>query len=204
MGKNLGNGGRNKPNGDKGPLQRGLHMGILTLILSILLTLMANSVLTLFGLFSSIFILLLIVATGIVFDIIGIAVTASDEYSFHSMAAKKVPGAAQAIRLIRQAHRVSSFCNDVVGDICGTVSGAAAASIVFNLFLRGLLSEQAGVSLLLVGLVAALTVGGKAAGKYLALYQCREITHRVGRILAWMELKLGLSILAEKGKMRRR
>ena len=95
--------------------------------------------------------------TGIVFDIIGVAVTATDESSFHSMAAKKVHGAAHAIRLVRHADRVSSFCNDVVGDICGTVSGAAAASIVFNLLVHDLIAEQAVVSLL-KGLVAAFTV----------------------------------------------
>ena len=204
MGKNLAYGGKNKLKLDKGPLWRGLHMGVMTFILSILLTLTANSVLTLFGLFSSILILLLIVGTGIVFDIIGVAVTATDESSFHSMAAKKVHGAAHAIRLVRHADRVSSFCNDVVGDICGTVSGAAAASIVFNLLVHDLIAEQAVVSLLLVGLVAAFTVGGKAAGKYLALYRCREITHQVGRIMAWFESRLGLNVLADKGKMRRR
>ena len=59
---------------------------------------------------------------GIVFDIIGVAVTAADERPFHSMAARKTPGARQALALIRKANKVSSFCNDVVGDICGIVS----------------------------------------------------------------------------------
>ena len=30
---------------------------------------------------------------------------------------------------IRNAGRVSSFCNDVIGDICGVISGSAAAVI---------------------------------------------------------------------------
>ncbi len=45
------------------------------------------------------------------------------------MAAKKVPGAAECIMLLRHADRVASICNDVIGDICGVVSGAAAATI---------------------------------------------------------------------------
>ena len=200
----MASGGKNRLNKDRGPLRRGLYMGLVTFILSIVLTLMANSILTLFGLVAAVSILFLIIFTGIVFDIIGIAVTATGESSFHSMAAKKVFGSVQAIRLIRHADRVSSFCNDVVGDICGTVSGAAAASIVFNLFLLGLVAKQAVASLLIVALVAAFTVGGKAAGKYFALHRCQEITHRVGCLLAWLELKLGLQILAEKGRMRRR
>ena len=52
---------------------------------------------------------------GIVFDIIGVAVTAADERPFHSMAAHRTPGAREALGLIRKANKVSSFCNDVVG-----------------------------------------------------------------------------------------
>ena len=74
-------------------------------------------------------ILLAIVLIGILFDVVGVAVTSADEKPFHSMAARKVPGAQEAIRLLRNAERVSSICNDVVGDICGVVSGSASASI---------------------------------------------------------------------------
>ncbi len=196
--------GNNKQNREKGPLARGLRVSVLTFLLTILLTLTADSVLNFLGLFMAVLILLLIISAGILFDIIGVAVTATEEASFHAMAAKKVYGAVQAIRLVRHADRVSSFCNDLVGDICGTVSGAAAASIVFNLLARGLVTDQSLASLLLIGLVAALTVGGKAAGKFLALYRCREITFKVGIFLAWAEEHLGLRLLAEKGKMRRR
>ena len=54
-------------------------------------------------------ILLAIVFIGIIFDIIGVAVTSADEKPFHSMAARKVPGAQDAIRLLRSAERVSSM-----------------------------------------------------------------------------------------------
>ena len=63
-------------------------------------------------------ILFAIVLLGIVFDIIGVAVTSADEKPFHSMASRKVPGSLEAIKLLRSAERVSSICNDVVGDIC--------------------------------------------------------------------------------------
>ena len=69
-------------------------------------------------------VLLAFILLGIVFDIIGVAVTAADEKPFHSMAARKMPGAREAIGLIRKADKVSSFCNDVVGDICGIISGS--------------------------------------------------------------------------------
>ena len=36
---------------------------------------------------------------GIIFDIIGVAVTAADERPFHSMAARRIPGAREALGL---------------------------------------------------------------------------------------------------------
>ena len=85
---------------------------------------MANS-----SMFVAFIILLAIVLIGIIFDIIGVAVTSADERPFHSMASRRVPGAQESIRLLRNAERVSSICNDVVGDICGVVSGSASATI---------------------------------------------------------------------------
>jgi hypothetical protein len=70
---------------------------------------------------------------ALLFDIIGVAVTAADERPFHSMAAHKEKGAAEALYLLHNASHVSSFCNDVVGDICGIVSGTTAAVIVSRL-----------------------------------------------------------------------
>ena len=77
-------------------------------------------------------ILFLIIFVGIVFDIIGMAVATADEKPFHSMASRKVAGAQESIRLLRNAERVSSICNDVVGDICGVVSGLLPLPLPFR------------------------------------------------------------------------
>lgn len=135
-------------------------------------------------------ILLFIVLLGIVFDIIGMAVASADEKPFHSMAARKVPGAQEAIRLLRNAERVSSICNDVVGDICGVVSGSASATIAALILTHVDTAWPRGVSLVMSSLVAGLTVGGKAIGKTFAVSSCTQIVHMVGRILsAWNRLK---------------
>ena len=70
-------------------------------------------------------ILVVIILTGILFDIIGVAVTAADEKPFHSMSSRKLLGAKTSVALIRNASKLSNFCNDVIGDICGIISGAA-------------------------------------------------------------------------------
>ena len=128
-------------------------------------------------------ILLAIVLLGIIFDIVGVAVTSADEKPFHSMAARKVPGSIEAIRLLRSAERVSSICNDVVGDICGVVSGSASATIAAQVLGAFEFSWPQMVSLLMSALVAALTVGGKAVGKTFAINSCTEIVSGVGKLL---------------------
>ena len=128
-------------------------------------------------------ILLAIILIGIVFDIIGMAVATADEKPFHSMAARKVPGAQESIALLRNAERVSSICNDVVGDICGVVSGSASATIAAQILANFEFGWPQIVSLAMSALAAGLTVGGKAIGKSIAVNSCTFIVHTVGRIL---------------------
>lgn len=128
-------------------------------------------------------ILLAIVLIGIVFDVIGVAVTSADEKPFHSMAARKVPGALESIRLLRNAERVSSICNDVIGDICGVVSGSASTTIAAQLLHNFDFTWPQTVSLIMSALVAGLTVGGKAIGKTFAIHSCTAIVGAVGHLI---------------------
>lgn len=140
--------------------------------------LMANS-----SMIVAFLILLAIILIGIVFDIIGMAVATADEKPFHAMAARKVPGARAAIQLLRNAERVSSICNDVVGDICGVVSGSASATIAVQILSNFDMSWPQIVSLTMSALAAGLTVGGKAIGKSIAVNSCTSIVHTVGKII---------------------
>ena len=126
-------------------------------------------------------ILFAIILIGIIFDIIGMAVASADEKPFHAMAARKVPGAKESIALLRNAERVSSICNDVVGDICGVVSGSASALIASQILAKLDFSLPQIVSLCMSALAAGLTVGGKAIGKSFAVNSSTEIVHGVGR-----------------------
>ena len=128
-------------------------------------------------------ILLAIIFLGIIFDIVGMAVATADEKPFHSMAARKVPGAHEAIVLLRNAERVSSICNDVVGDICGVVSGSASATIAALILTNADVGWPKGVSLLMSALVAGLTVGGKAIGKNIAVKSATQIVYVVGKFI---------------------
>lgn len=157
-----------------------------TILISGIISLVSDEVMENSSIAVAFLILLVIVFIGIVFDIIGMAVASADEKPFHSMAARKVPGAHEAIRLLRNAERVSSICNDVIGDICGVVSGSASATIAALVLVHMEVAWPRGISLLLSALVAGLTVGGKAIGKTFAVNSCTNIVHMVGRVIYTM------------------
>lgn len=157
-----------------------------TILVSGLISLISEEIMSGSGIVTAFVILLAIVLVGIVFDIIGVAVTSADETPFHSMAARKVPGAQESIRLLRKAERVSSICNDVVGDICGVVSGSASATIAMQIIGSFEFTWIELVSLLMSALVAGLTVGGKAIGKTFAVNSSTAIVHAVGRVIYWL------------------
>ena len=178
-----------KPNSDASKKERSrtirwvVTVFFVTLVVSGIISLISDEVMASSGLLAAFAILLGIVLLGIIFDIIGMAVATASEKPFHSMAARKVPGAQEAIRLLRNAERVSSICNDVVGDICGVVSGSASATIAALILTHVDTLWPRAVSLGMSALVAGLTVGGKAIGKTIAVNSCTQIVHLVGRIL---------------------
>ena len=135
------------------------------------------------SLFFGILITLLFIGIGILFDIIGVSVTSSDETVFHSMNSRKVPGADIAVKFKKNASKVSNFCCDVVGDVCGVISGTAATAIAT------ILANQFNWSLLFTGLfvaaiVAALTIGGKALGKGFAINKSDIILYQFAKTVS--------------------
>ena len=166
-----------------------------TVLVSGVISLLSDQIMSVSGITVAFLILLVIILIGIIFDIIGVAVTSADEKPFHSMAARKVPGAQDAIKLLRNAERVSSICNDVIGDICGVVSGSASATIAAQVLQKFDFSWPQLITLTMSALVAGLTVGGKAVGKTFAITSSTKIVHSAGKIIytlhqfPWMRKK---------------
>lgn len=159
-----------------------LRVFFIAVALSAALSLASESLLSGAGIAVALGVLAMFIGLGIMFDIVGMAVTAADERPFHSMAAHKEPGATEALGLLRNASHVSSFCNDVVGDICGIVSGTTAAVIVTQI------QSAAQVRSVFIGvgvtaLISGLTIGGKALGKNLAMNQSTRVVYLAGRFL---------------------
>ena len=164
-----------------------LTVVMLSFVLSIVMSFVTSMFVESAGLFVALMALIVLVLLGIITDVIGTAVTSADEQPFIAMASKRIPGAKQALRLIRMAEKVSSLLNDVVGDIVGIISGSAGAVIAASLAALGLRAALA--SMLTTAFTSAFMIGGKAYGKGIAIKYSSRIVLTVGRIMAVFDRK---------------
>lgn len=155
----------------------------MALIISAVFSLLSQELLSKASLFGAFVVLLTIIAIGILFDLLGVAVTAAEEKPFHSMASRRVRGGVEGIWLLRNAGKVSSICCDVVGDICGIISGTAAAVVAIEAWTSIQTVSQSIVQLVLSALVAALTILGKAFCKQIALDNSTAIVLAAARAI---------------------
>lgn len=135
------------------------------------------------SLWLGIIVTLLFVLLGIVFDIIGVSVTTADEAVFHSMNSRKVKGANVAVKFKKNADKVSSFCCDVIGDICGIISGAAATTIAAILVTQFNFNALV-TNLTVAAIIASLTIGGKAVGKSFAINKSDIILYEFAKFIS--------------------
>ncbi|MCQ2418514.1 MAG: hypothetical protein MJ085_01895 [Clostridia bacterium] len=161
-----------------------LTIFFLTVAISALFSFLASTIMEDTKTLVAFIVLLIIILIGIVFDMVGVAVTAADTKPFHSMAAKKKAGAKDALFLLRNADKVASVCNDVIGDICGVISGSASAAIAVSAFTG---NNQTLPTLLMSALVAGLTVGGKACGKAFAIRKSTNIVQSAAILIYYLK-----------------
>ena len=148
------------------------------------LSFISQSTIPKLSLFFGIVLTLLFILIGVIFDIIGVAVTSADEKVFHSMNSRKVKGADVAVKFKKNAEKVSSFCCDVIGDICGIVSGAAAATIATILTVK-IHTDPLLTSLFIAAITATLTIGGKAIGKSFAINKSDIILYEFAKLISY-------------------
>lgn len=159
---------------------------VLAFCISFVFSLISEITLSKVNLIIGILILILFIAIGIIFDMIGVAVTSTTESPLHAMSAKKIKGAKKAVSFKKNADKVSSFCNDVIGDICGIISGSAGVTIT------AAISESYNLDIFWVGLVitsiiASLTIGGKALFKGVAMKNSNQIVYITAKVISIIE-----------------
>lgn len=156
---------------------------ISSFLISIIFTLISELAIPNVGIILGIIITLLFIFIGVMFDMIGVAIATADESVFHSMASKKVKGAKTAIKLKKNADKMASFFNDVIGDICGIVSGSTGTVITLKIIEKTGANDLL-ITLIIVGFISALTIGGKALEKGYAMKESNKILIRFSKIIS--------------------
>lgn len=157
---------------------------VISFLISLVFSLASELILPNVHVMIGIIVVILFVIAGLVFDMIGVAVTSADEKPFHSMNSRKVRGADIAVKFKKNANKVASFCNDVIGDICGIVSGSAGAMIAISLA-DTLNIDKFIISLLVTAVIASLTIGGKAIGKSYAINKSNLILYEFAKLISY-------------------
>ena len=187
------------PKRKRKPLNWAVKITIITFLIAFFMGMFADVLSKNLSFFPALLVLIFIVLVGIVADMAGIAIATADEKTINAMAARKMGGAKEALSLLKNAEKATNIFNDVIGDIAGIVSGATSATI--GIYLVTMVTEfleqgnfQLGQFLLLSllsALVAALTVGGKAAGKKYAMKNAANIVYFVGKTAYYLKRLFG-------------
>lgn len=156
---------------------------LMTFFIALFFSSVSNIIISKFNYLALIIFSILFILIGIIFDVIGTAVLTADERVFHAKSSQKIKGAKESVYLIKNSSRIATICNDVIGDICGIVSGSIGAML--SIFL----ADVSGINvvyttLLISSLISSLTVGGKAIGKKIATKKNEKIVSNVGTVLS--------------------
>ena len=124
--------------------------------------------------FVCIIVLIVLLVLNIGCDVLANAIISCKQEAFHAMASNKIRGAKRAVAFCRNASKLGSIFADVIGDICGIVSGAAGAALVIHIAMAGTTGELI-ASIGISAAIGALTVGGKAIFKHFAMKFNKQI-----------------------------
>lgn len=152
-------------------------------IISVVFSFISETAIPNISLLAGILLTLLFIVIGVIFDMVGVSVAAAEESQFHSMSARKVKGAKLAVKLKKNADKVSSFCNDVIGDICGIISGSTGSVIAIKIAQKFDLNSMF-IMLIVLGIISSLTIGGKALEKSFAINKSNAILYNFAKILS--------------------
>ena len=160
-----------------------LKIFIMAIALSLGFSILSEYLMGATGIIVAILVIVLFVSIAIITDMIGVAVTACSKEPFMAMCSKKVRGAKEGLMLIRNADKVASLCADVLGDVCGILSGSAGAALLANIALTAGTFKAIFVSSLIAAIIAGFTIGGKAVFKRVAITHATSITLNFAKLI---------------------
>ena len=164
-----------------------INISVLTLVLSLCFSIFSELIISAAGILISLFIILLLLIINVIADMIGLSFASCPRGKLDEAYKNKVKGSAGAVSLSNNFEKVSSFCSDVVGDICGILSGAAGSAIAIKLTISMSGSVVFLIAALTSACLAAVTVFGKAICKRIAIDNALTVVLLVGRMLSFAE-----------------
>lgn len=132
-------------------------------------------------------VLLVLLILNISCDVLANAIISCKPEAFHAMASNKIKGARRAVTFCRNSSKLGSIFADVIGDICGIVSGAAGAVLAVIIAVNGDSWIKLIASILVSAVIGALTVGGKAIFKHFAIKYNKQIVFAFARFTTFFK-----------------
>ena len=160
-----------------------LEIFFLSLSLSVFFALLSELMLSHTSLALAFFLVFILVSISVIFDLIGVAVTACNIKPLLELDRRKEKGTTLAIKLVKNADKVSCICTDVVGDICSILCGAGGVSISLLMIKMIPQINTVILSIIINALIASITILGKAIGKSFALNNPTKIVLKVAKLL---------------------
>ncbi|MDD4110130.1 MAG: hypothetical protein PHS54_01100 [Clostridia bacterium] len=163
---------------------------VITIFLSLAFSSLSELVLSNAGILVSVLIIVFLLIFGILSDMIGVATAACSIEPFTAMCSRKIKGSEVAMYLVKNAEKVSSICNDVIGDICGIISGAAGSVIAAKLILSTSIdSIHILIAASVSSIIAGLLIFGKALCKKYAMDNCTKVVLATGKFISIFNFK---------------
>lgn len=165
---------------------QGIGWGIFVLVLSFFLTVFFSYISEVFVADSSVVVgflaMIVLLFINVSSDVLANAVLSAPIEAYLSMASQKIRGAKRAVKMCKNAPKIASIFADVIGDICGIVSGSVGAMLAFEIYNKGFSTSEIICSILISAVIGALTVGGKAFFKIIAVKKSKRIVYGVAKL----------------------
>mgnify|MGYP001194200639 CR=1 FL=1 len=167
--------------------KNGLSIGLVGLLIALVFSGPLGNLLQGVDVATGVLLLVVTIGIAILADILAVAATAGEEAPFNAMASKRIPGAKEALLIVRNAGRVNSICGDVIGDIAGTLTGLVAAPLILALDQAYPALPPSVISMGVIGAIAFVTIGGKAAEKEWAVRASTSVILTAGKAIYYVK-----------------
>lgn len=161
---------------------------ILSVSFSILFGMFSQSLFPKLPWFLSVLIIFFFIFIAVLFDMIGVSFTTLSKNDLNGLFGQNKDFFNTLSRLYENKDKISSFCGDIVGDICGILSGAGGVSLVFNMNIQDA-NVKFITTCIVSSIIAGLTIFGKAIMKGYAVQNCKKVTYVTAKTIFTLQIR---------------